>query len=88
MDRTRLRASLCSVTITQVSFSKDQQPRNFSTSIQISNSLDPKKFYNVGISKDNKGGIQLLGERALTEFGSNFEPRRSSVVSEASMNTQ
>ena len=46
------------------------------------------KNYNIGISKDNKGGIQLLGERALTEFGSNFEPRRSSVVSEASMNTQ
>ena len=88
MDRTPLRASLCSATITQVSFSILQLPRNVSTSIQISNSLDPKKFYNVGISKDNKGGIQLLGERALTEFGSNFEPRRSSVVSEASMNTQ
>lgn len=28
------------------------------------------------------------GERALTEFGSNFEPRRDSVVSDASMNTQ
>ena len=28
------------------------------------------------------------GERALTEFGSNFGPRRDSVVSDASMNTQ
>ena len=32
---------------------------------------------------------QLLGERALTEFGSNFDLRRqSSAVSEISMNTQ
>ena len=69
-------------------FYKLQLQRNVSNFIQISNSLDLNKFYNLGISKDNKGGIQLLGERALTEFGSNFEPRRSSVVSEASMNTQ
>ena len=30
----------------------------------------------------------VVGERALTEFGSNFEPRRDSLMSEASMNTQ
>lgn len=30
----------------------------------------------------------LAGERALTEFGSNFEPRRDSVMSDVSMNTQ
>ena len=30
----------------------------------------------------------VVSERALTEFGSNFEPRRDSLISDASMNTQ
>ena len=29
----------------------------------------------------------MAGERALTEFGSNFEPRRDSTLSDVSMNT-
>ena len=44
--------------------------------------------YTSGIG-DKKRGEQLLGERPLTEYGSNFDLRRnSSAVSEASMNTQ
>ena len=44
---------------------------------------------NSGKNKGNAGEAFLAGERALTEFGSNFEPQRdSSALSDISMNTQ
>ena len=43
----------------------------------------------LGKNKGNNGDAFLAGERALTEFGSNFEPRRDSVnMSDMSMTTQ
>ena len=43
---------------------------------------------NVSTGKNRGGEMLLAGERALTEFGSNFEPRRDSLQSDVSMNTQ
>ena len=42
----------------------------------------------LGKNKGNNGDAFLAGERALTEFGSNFEPQRDSVnMSDMSMTT-
>jgi hypothetical protein len=44
----------------------------------------------TGMSKENKGAVNLMGERALTEFGSSFEPKASEAMSDddqSNMNT-
>lgn len=54
--------------------------------------LDAKFVHNASFMclGKNKGNVEALlsGERALTEFGSNFEPRRdSATMSDVSMTT-
>ena len=51
------------------------------------NNTSQSLFSNYYSSKNKGGEVLLAGERALTEFGSNFDARRESLTSEFSMNT-
>ena len=67
---------------------KEGGPGRHGGAAKMAKKRDAYNATEAEVAHSAKSHSLVVGERALTEFGSNFEPRRDSLMSDASMNTQ